>query len=335
MTFAAIAVIAGCAEPHGSGRGPAASAARHRAPLGGADEEVPSSEPAIQPAAHPAPRDPVAARAAAPSRPVERALYGWLADDAIALRRLDDTFPAPAGYRRVDAAAGSFGAFLRGLPLRPPGAEVHAHDGSVLRPAGDPRIAAVVEIDAGTRDLQQCADTAIRLHAEWLWSGGREEAIGYHFTSGDLATWSRHRAGERPVIEGQRVQWERRAGATSGRAAFRSWLDLVFSYAGTVSLARTAAPVAREDLRPGDVFVLPGGPGHAILVLDLAVDDRGRRVALLGQGFMPAQDAHVLAASPGVTWFDLEVDAIDTPFWPAPFPWSSLRRMRTASGATD
>ena len=58
---------------------------------------------------------------------------------------------------------------------------------------------------------------------------------------------------------------------------------------------------------------------------DLA-NAEGHRVALVGQGFMPAQDFHVL--SPGgaeAPWFPLEGDAVATPFW-KPFPWSSLRR---------
>jgi hypothetical protein len=63
-----------------------------------------------------------------------------------------------------------------------------------------------------------------------------------------------------------------------------------------------------------------------VLVLDVAANPEGRRVALLGQGFMPAQDFHVL--SPGgddAPWFPLDGDTVATPFW-KPFPWSSLRR---------
>jgi len=278
-------------------------------------------------------------RAAGPVTPhppsaAQLATYRWLAPDA-SIRELDRSLDPPAGYRRVEVAPGSFGAFLRGLPLRPRGAPVLAHDGRELLAADDPRITAVVELDPGTRDLQQCADTAIRLHAEWLWSRDRPSEIGYHFTSGDLSTWARYAAGDRPKVDGRAVAWSRSAQPSSGHAAFRAYLDQVFTFAGTVSLAREAATIDRADLRVGDVLVLPGGPGHTILILDVAKDDRGRRKALLGQGFMPAQDAHVLASSRNEAWFDLEGDALDTPFWPAPFPWSSLRRLRTANGDTE
>ena len=104
---------------------------------------------------------------------------------------------------------------------------------------------------------------------------------------------------------------------------------MVFNYASTISLDRSSSKkIDRKDLEPGDFFVLPGGPGHAILILDVATGPSGERSALLGQGFMPAQDFHVLRDARGSAWFSLEGDAVDTPFWPAPFPWSSLRRMK-------
>jgi hypothetical protein len=75
----------------------------------------------------------------------------------------------------------------------------------------------------------------------------------------------------------------------------------------------------------GDFFVVGGHPGHAVLVLDVAEDDRGHSWALIGQGFMPAQDFQVLAHD-GDPWFSLDGDTVQTPFWPA-FSWSALRRL--------
>lgn len=311
---------------------PDAPAARPHPSSGGAATEAPAALPETPPGAHAGAKAPVVAPRAPTPEELDR--YRWL-DAAALVRALDAAIAPPRGFTRVPLEAGTFGAFLRSLPLLPDGSDVHAHDGRVIRGGGDPRVTAVIAMDQGKRDLQQCADTAIRLHAEWLWSRSREAEIGYHFTSGDLSTWSAYAAGDRPVVEARSVSWARNAAPTAGRGAFRSYLDQVFTYAGTVSLAREAAPVEREDLRVGDVLVLPGGPGHTIVVLDLAVDERGRRRALLGQGFMPAQEAHVLASAPGEPWFDLDAGVIDTPFWPAAFPWSSLRRMRTARGATE
>ena len=259
----------------------------------------------------------------------ELSRYAFLPTGA-KIRALKDTAAPPRGFRRIDLPSNGFGAYLRELPLRSAEAAVPAFAGSVLRQADDPRVFAVAELDVSPLDVQQCADSVIRLHAEWRWSRGEKARIGYHFLSGDYATYTRYAAGERPRVDGNRVTWATTAAPSDDRKTFRRYLDLVFNYASTISLAQRAEKVDQASLVPGDFFVLPGGPGHAILILDVAHDDEGRRVALLGQGFMPAQDFHVLASNePGLSpWFSLDGEAVDTPFWPAAFPWSSLRRFR-------
>src|SRR5699024_8892453 len=109
--------------------------------------------------------------------------YSWLAglDKQLKVQRLSQRFAPPQGYQRVAVAPGSFGEFLRGLPLRTDRKTVLSYRGARLSSPS----AAVVAMDVGERDLQQCADTIIRLHAEYLWSAGKQRALGYHFTSGD------------------------------------------------------------------------------------------------------------------------------------------------------
>ena len=254
----------------------------------------------------------------------ERARYPWLTD-ARPIRPLAEALPPPGGFTRVPLEADSFGAWLRGLPLRPAGAPVRDFRGQELLAGQHQALAAVAELDVGRVDLQQCADSLIRLHAEWLWSRGQRERIAYRFTSGDLASWPRYAAGERPRVVGSKVTWSQGAPADDSRAAFQHYLTLVFTYAGTLSLAAGTQRPSREDVRPGDFFVLGGSPGHTVMVLDVARDAKGRRVALIGQGFTPAQDFHVLSPGQGGPWFPLEGDSVATPFW-KPFPWSSLRR---------
>src|SRR5690606_14359296 len=72
------------------------------------------------------------------------------------------------------------------------------------------------------------------------------------------------------------------------REALRGYLRTLFTYAGTASIARELPARAHAELSPGDVLVQGGFPGHAVLVLDLAEDDQGRRYFLLGQSYMPA-----------------------------------------------
>ncbi len=274
---------------------------------------------------------PRAHAAPAPAPPDAFAPYAWLpgAAERPTLVRLADRFPTPTGFTRIGLPVGSFGAWLRGLPVRTDRTDVRAYDDRRLgRPSS-----AIVFLDVGARDLQQCADTALRLHAEYLWSHGRAEQAAYHFTSGDRSAWKDWRRGERFAVHGAKVERVRRGATANSHAAFRGWLTHLFRYAGTQSLRFDSAPVGARPLMPGDVFVQPGGPGHAVMLLDVAEGADGRRAALVGQGFMPAEELHVLTrvgadVLDGV-WFVLPTGGgvLDTPSW-RPFSRADARRFR-------
>lgn len=246
------------------------------------------------------------------------------ADVTIAAR-----FKPPAGFRRVTARPGSFAHWLRHLPLRPRGTPVRLHNGRLK--VNQFVHAAVVDIDIGRRDLQQCADAVIRLRAEYLYARRRFGAIRFHFTSGDLARFDRWAAGWRPRIRGSRVSWVRRRATGTGRASFRRYLNLVFTYAGTISVRREMARVPGGKVRIGDVFVQAGSPGHAVLVVDMVENPRtGERRFLLVQSYMPAQSVHVLrnpATGGRSPWFSVRMGArLETPEWR--FRPGDLRRFR-------
>jgi hypothetical protein len=307
------------------------------------DRLAASPPPSLSPPSSP-PRASAPSPSASPSplpAPVALAArYPWLAADrdVSALDRLDQRVPVPPRFTRVSLAEGSFGAWLRGLPLEPVGTAVLSHRGQIILPPDHPNLTAVVAIDVGAQDLQQCADSVIRLRAEWDWSRGRRDQ-SYRAASGAAMPFARWALGERITVSGpagSKLTWAPATRADSSHRAFRSYLDSVFAWANTGSLARDTTPIALADLQPGDFVVQPGGPGHAVLVLDLATDPQGHRVVLLGQGFMPAQSFQVLhpgrpdpdRTATGVgdgAWFRIDEDGLSTPFWPR-FPWTALHR---------
>ena len=247
--------------------------------------------------------------------------YVWLEEmeDIDQVISLSERFEPPEGFDRVEVESDSYAKFLRELPTLPDRTTVRAYDGRRLdSPAG-----AIVALDVGDRDLQQCATTAIRLRAEYLWQAGRHDEIAYHFSSGDRSAGSDWVDGERFVTEGSSV--ERRDGPqrSSTRTTFREYLDHLFIYAGTMSLRYDAHAVAPQDLQAGDLFVDPGSPGHAVILLDIAESPDGRRAALVGQGFMPAQELHIVHDTTDRVlddvWFllpDEDHSDFDTPSWP-------------------
>ncbi len=268
----------------------------------------------------------------APEEPQRFEAYRWgPTRDAVPL---SDRVAPPPGFSRVDLSSDGFGAWLRGLPTKPGRPTVYLHDGT---PKANQRAHhLVIDIDTGTRDLQQCADAVIRLRAEWLFASGEEDRICFRFTSGEPAWWTAWRDGARARVEpgegrgAYTVEWRQRARPDDSHAGFRRYLDLVFVYAGSWSLARELRFVEDpEAVRPGDVLIQGGFPGHAVIVLDLAEHSDGRRVVILGQSFMPAQDFHVLAA-PGSAfspWYLVEGEGpVVTPEWR--FDWKDLMRFQ-------
>lgn len=244
--------------------------------------------------------------------------YLWLGEQE-STATIASEIPPPEGYERVSAEAGSFAHWLRHLPLRQKGTPVYLYDG---RKKGNQKAHfAVVDIDTGTRDLQQCADAVIRLRGEYLYARGLYSSIHFNFTSGDEASFKRWAAGYRPVVNGNKVQWAKKASEDLSYRNFRSYLITVYIYAGTYSLSKELKP--RKDIYNmsiGDVFIEPGFPGHAVMVVDMAENKKnGKKVFLLAQSFMPAQDIHVLknpndaGLSP---WYDLDFGrTLQTPEW--------------------
>jgi len=244
-------------------------------------------------------------------------------------RTIETRFPAPAGYHRVPALPGSFADYLRRLPLKAHGAEVLLFDERVKPGLGV--YAAVVDLPIGNRDLHQCADAIIRLRAEYLLSAGRPDDIRFRFTNGFLAEYARWRRGERISVLGDDAGWTQAARMGEDDRDFWSYLETVFAYAGTASLAAELGSVSGDDPEIGDVFIQPGHPGHAVIVVDKSVDRlSGRKVFLLAQSFMPAQELQVLV-NPGdvrlTPWYAADFGTtLPTPEWT--FASGDLKRFK-------
>ena len=95
---------------------------------------------------------------------------------------------------------------------------------------------------------------------------------------------------------------------------------MVFAYAGTLSLAKELNTVSVGEMKIGDVFIQGGSPGHAVIVVDMAENiTTGKKVFMLAQSYMPAQDIHVLKnpdnrkISP---WYGVDFgEELNTPEW--------------------
>jgi len=225
----------------------------------------------------------------------------------------------PSGYERIRVEPGSFAEWLRNLPLKENNSPVYLYNG--IKKNNQTAHYAVIEIDVGNKDLQQCADAIIRLRAEYLFSKGTLDSISFNFTSGDTATFRNWINGFRPGVEGNNVIWIKNNIVDSSYKNFRSYLDVIFNYAGSYSLARQLKPKQDiHDIAIGDIFIQGGFPGHAVIVVDAALNSpTGEKIFLLAQSFMPAQDIHILrnpVDSNLSAWYESNFgDTLHTPEW--------------------
>ncbi len=254
--------------------------------------------------------------------------YPWL-ENCNNSNTIENRITPPNGYFRNSVDSNSFAYWLRHLPLKPTNTRVLLYNGK--EKGNTSACHSVINIDTGDKDLQQCADAVIRLRAEYLYSQKRSDDIRFKFTSGDTVSFRNWINGNRPVVNGNNVSWNNIDQIDSSYSIFRNYLNTIFMYCGTYSLNKELVPVEDvKDIQIGDVFIQGGFPGHAIFVIDVIEDDKKKRLCLLGQGFTPAQDIHILN-NPNNSelnpWYDIDFgNTLRTPEWT--FKKTDLKRFK-------
>lgn len=216
------------------------------------------------------------------------------------------SFPALSGPIKDSS---SWAYFLQHLPQR---------DAPILdyrgRPVGDQeKHFAVISYDVGTRDLQQCADALMRLRAEYLFAQKRLNEISFHFVSGEAFGFAAYCDGKTPVPKGNGVVFVSSSPKAKDHASLRSYLDIVYTYASTISLADELEDT--DALAIGTVVIKAGSPGHCFIIADEATTPAGEKVFKLVEGYTPAQTIYVLrnAEEPSLgCWHKLKKGPITT-----------------------
>jgi hypothetical protein len=212
----------------------------------------------------------------------------------------------PAGFVRVAGGSNSFAVFLQNLPLKPDGTDGKNYYGGISAYAS--YIAGVVDIPIGEKNLLQCADAVMRLRADYLYAQGKKNEIKFNFVSGFSCDYKSYAAGNR--FDLKKNSWAKKAKPENTYQTYLNYLDLVYNYASTLSLEKEliAVPDAK-NIEIGNVFIRGGSPGHCLIVVDM-IENKAtkKKLVALAQGFMPAQDIHLVKASTGECWLDLEKD---------------------------
>mgnify|MGYP001630376465 CR=1 FL=1 len=196
-------------------------------------------------------------------KPTEEPFTGFYDTEAMTLKERIHT---PEGFHREEVETDSFAAFMENYALYKDGKKVKLYDKTLKQNQDAGKISAFLTI----------------------------EKMNFHLVNGFACEFSKWAEGMRVSFSGSSTTWTQSAAANDDETVFEKYLRFVFAYASTISLSDESKKIKKAEIQAGDIFVQGGSPGHAVMVLDVCTDDSGRKAFLLGQGFMPAQQFHVL-----------------------------------------
>lgn len=212
---------------------------------------------------------------------------------------VETRFNTPKGFKRIPISNTSFGSFLRNHPLLPIEAKVKYYDGSTKTNNGV--YCSVVDQKISARDLQQCVDAVMRMRGEYLFSQQKYDDIHFNFLS-----------------DGKPRYYKDYTNELENYNKFLKYMDWIFAFANTESFEKEMIKKDLNNIEPGDVFlqVNKGTFGHAVLVMDVAINADGERKFILAQSYMPAQETQILTSnSDDSPWYSNLNQVIDTPEW--------------------
>ncbi|WP_314241204.1 DUF4846 domain-containing protein [Empedobacter tilapiae] len=214
--------------------------------------------------------------------------------------KIIDRYSVPKGFQRENYNQNEFGYFLQHLQLKNFGTLVKYYNGKE-KPVNNV-YNAVIDLPIGNKDLHQCADATMRLRANYLYLQKRYDEISFNFLS-----------------DGKPRKFTDFASGDYSPENYWRYLEYIFSYANTTSLKNQLESVKYNQVKIGDILLQQGNPyGHAVMVVDFAKNEKGEKIVLLAQSYMPAQEIQILnnpmdkKINP---WYKVQQGKIKTPEW--------------------
>lgn len=249
-------------------------------------------------------------------------------------KTIREVFTPPSGFKRIHLEESSFGHYLRNLPVVD-SVVVLTFKGATFKVANDTTVAGVIPVAIEGKSLWHCMDILQVLHMDYLESNNRKQEISYPLPEGTSLSWLEWQNGVRPVFKGLKFVKESRHPKLvsvykivqdSSVKNFRRYCNTIFEFSGTQTFWHNSPHIKLAEIQPGDFIVKKGDKGHAVLIVDLAINEKGEKVALIGQGDTPACQFYLLMKEHN-PWFKIDenVGYPDLPIRKKMY-WSGLRR---------
>jgi len=233
----------------------------------------------------------------------------------------------PVGFERIATQNNDFANYLQNLPLKKHGTKVKYYNGSIKQNYNI--YIAVIDKKIGNKNLHQCADAIMHLRADYFYQKKQYTNIHFNFTNGMNVKYSEWIKGKRIVVKGNKSYWIKSRKPSNTYNDFWNYMEKIFTYAGTYSLAKELKPVKLNNMKIGDVFIKGGFPGHGIIIVDMCINKKsGETLFVLSQSYMPAQEIQILKNNNNSKispWYSLNFEGqLKTPEWT--FNKSDLKR---------
>ena len=198
----------------------------------------------------------------------------------------------PKGYKRIKAKKGSFEAFLRNYRLKPDGSPVLLYDGR--EKCNQSAHIAVFRLPIESEDLQQCADSIMRVYGEYYYGKKAYDKITFPLGNGFIADFDKWRRGYSISVSGNKITWVYSPKNDSSYDSFKRFMRIVFAYSGTLNMDYSSKKIKLAEAKVGDIFIRGGSPGHVVMIADICKNKKGKKAYLLAQGYLPAQEFQLL-----------------------------------------
>jgi hypothetical protein len=227
---------------------------------------------------------------------------------------IEDRVSVPDGYIRPPYPEFTFQHYLRSLPMKADGSKVVKHDGFNKF---FECYAAVVDLDIDKSTNLFHGEHAVQyMRSLYLFNSAKFELIDYSFDDNRSINFLDYGNGYRWVFQDSVYTKELVQGVDFSEKSFNDFMKEVYENTTTRGLNADTRLIEFSEVTVGDVFIHPKSvrsPGHAVIIMDMVVNPvSGERFVLLGQGFNPTQDIHILN-NPYETdispWYRVEEDA--------------------------